>query len=179
MMIAIITNNPILGGLTTPPPHIRISSLMIHSQSQRLVVIRISSLIIRSWSQRLIVIASTQFALKLSSNLTQNRKQTREFIYNISPRVIPNADSPAAADGLDVEIEIDELTLLARNDLDGTYQTARSIDEYAHIVTSSTLNLSSTLYQKPDPFTEEDFADMNVTEFTEMRQPGISTIACC
>jgi hypothetical protein len=57
---------------------------------------------------------------------------------------------------------------LARNDLDGTYQTARSIDEYAHIVTSSTLNLSSTLYQKPDPFTEEDFADMNVTEFTEM-----------
>jgi len=129
---------------SSPPPPIRVSSLMIHSQSQRLVVI-----------------ASTQFALKLSSNLMQNRKQTRVFIYDISPQAIPNAE------GLDVEIQIDELTLLARKDLDGTYQTARSIDEYAHIVTSSTLDLSSSLDQMLNPFTEEKFADMNVTEYRD------------
>jgi len=114
---------------------------MIHSRSQRLAVIRILSLMIRSQSQRLVV------------------------IYDISPQAIPYADLPNAADRLDVEIEIDEITLLARKGLDGTYQTARSIDEYAHVVTSSTLDPSSSLDQMLNPFNEGDFPAMNVTEY--------------
>eukprot|EP00979_Chaetoceros_neogracilis_P010510 scaffold2477_cov285-Chaetoceros_neogracile.AAC.5 len=60
---------------------------------------------------------------------------------------------------------MDLMLKLKLMNLDGTYQTARSIAKYAHIVTSSTLDLSSTLNQILNPFTEEEFADMNVAEY--------------
>jgi len=103
----------------------------------------------------------------------KNEKQTRVFIYDISPQAILNASA-----GNNVSVHVNNtntntakastddtpLALLARYDVDGTYQAARSIEEYAHIVTSSTLDLDSIFFEMLHA-SLPDFADMNETEY--------------
>merc|ERR1711971_1337227 len=78
---------------------------------------------------RLVVIASSDYTLKANGEDAQkylaNDKQTRVFIYDISKNVdgIPNMD------------------LVMRKDLQGKFQTGRSIEKAAHIVTHSNVAL--------------------------------------
>ena len=128
--------------------------------------IKVSSLLLHTESQRLVVIASTEYTRKHSTSLLKNEKQTRVFIYDISPQAILDASAGNNANDKDTGTDTDNtpLALLARYDVDGRYQTARSIEEYAHIVTSSSLDFDSIFFEMLHP-SLPDFADMNETEY--------------
>jgi len=64
---------------------------------------------------------------------------TRLFVYDIS---IPSDKGP--------------LTLIAQKDIQGYYQSARLIDTYAHVVTSSSINAWYHLYEHLDPMSFVD-----------------------
>lgn len=100
--------------------------------------ITISSLLIHE--QRLVVIASAPFTLNDGDNkdILDGYHATRVFTYDISS--IPTDKSP--------------LTLLTRKDIQGSYQTARSIDNNAHIVTKSYVRSWYHLDKYIDPWSE-------------------------
>lgn len=109
----------------------------------------ISSLMMHG--ERLIVVASTGYSLTNQETVLGNQKQSRIFVYDISSQAIPtDGKSP--------------LTLLSRKDFLGTYMTARSIGQYAHIVTSSNLNLDSVLRDRLSPWNKQ-FDGMNETQY--------------
>lgn len=97
---------------------------------------RISSFLIHE--QRLVAVASAPFYLgkRDDEQVLDGYHSTRVFTYDISS--IPTDKS--------------SLSLLARKDLQGSYQTARSIDNIAHIVTNSNVRTWYFLDQHLDPW---------------------------
>lgn len=111
--------------------------------------IQIASLMI--YEDVIAVIASSSATLRDSDPVLQNGGHTRIFVYDISS--IPT-------DG------VSPLTLLARKDLQGSYKTARSIDENAHIVTSSTLDIYGHLDSHTNPWNNK-YLEMNESAYIE------------
>jgi len=72
-----------------------------------------------------------------SSPVLYGQKATRVFVYDTSA-----VGGSAGADAL---------TLIKRKDIHGYYQSARSIEEHAHIVTSSEVNMWDSVYRDLDP----------------------------
>lgn len=111
----------------------------------------ISSLLLHN--NRLVVIATAPFTLSELEQqpILQGYHQTRVFTYNVLLSSSPN--SPDA----DPKVQ---LNLVARKDLQGMYQTARSIGNKAHIVTKSTVNTWFHLDQHVSPW-EKEFEDIS------------------
>ncbi|GFH50222.1 hypothetical protein CTEN210_06698 [Chaetoceros tenuissimus] len=106
---------------------------------------------------RLVVIASSDYTLKANGQDAQkylaNDKQTRVFIYDISKNVdgVPNMD------------------LVLRKDLQGKFQTGRSIEEAGHIVTHSNVALEPMLRRTLHPLgdNKDILYGLNETEYRE------------
>lgn len=111
--------------------------------------IKIESLMITE--ERLVVIASTTYSIQNDKPTLKNGRNTRVFIYDISPGGMPS-------DGL-------PLSLLSRKDLQGTYKTGRTIGSNAHIVASSTLDTAHHLDNHLSPWSNRIFYGMNATEY--------------
>mmetsp|Transcript_13819 Transcript_13819/g.20588 ORF Transcript_13819/g.20588 Transcript_13819/m.20588 type:complete len:1015 (+) Transcript_13819:152-3196(+) len=106
---------------------------------------------------RLLVIASVNDLVLYEDTKTPSEEhilqgygQTRSFLYDISDGKIPSdGDSP--------------LAFLASKDLTGRYQTARSLGQHGHIVTSSSLDMwrldrqLSPWEKEFDPLEEEEY----------------------
>jgi len=73
---------------------------------------------------------------------------TRLFVYDKS---IPDDKGP--------------LTLMAQKDIQGYYQSARLIDQYAHVVTSSSINAWYHLYTHLDPMNFVDKSERHLSDF--------------
>jgi len=110
--------------------------------------IKISSLLLHG--DKLVVIASTSYDLQNSEAKLDNGGHTRVFIYDVSAKGLPSDGSA--------------LTLIARKDLQGKYQTARSIENYAHIVSASSLDTRSHLDHYIYPW-DRAYTGMNETEY--------------
>jgi len=110
--------------------------------------IKISSLMLHD--DKLVVVASTSYNLQNSEAKLENGGHTRVFIYDVSAEGMPSDGS--------------ELTLIARKDLQGKYQTARSIGNHAHIVAASSLSTRSHLDAHLYPWVRA-YAGMNETEY--------------
>ena len=108
--------------------------------------IEIASLILHQ--STLAVVASTSLVLQNHHPALKNHRNTRIFIYDVSE--IPSDLSP--------------LTLMARTDLQGSYQTARSIGENSHIVTSSSLDTYYHLESHLNPWNDR-YIDMKEEEY--------------
>lgn len=100
--------------------------------------VTISSLLLHG--DRLAVIATVSANLQQDNPILQNKRHTRVFVYDVS-------DIPT--DG------VSPLTLLARKDLQGSYKTARSIGQNAHVVTASWLDTYFHIGQHLSPWNEE------------------------
>jgi hypothetical protein len=99
---------------------------------------------------KLVVIGSTRFQLRNSNSVLNNDRNTRVFMYDVTPENVPTDESA--------------LTLLARKDLQGEYKTGRSIDNHAHIVASSTLSRHEHLDEHIYPW-KIAFAGMTEEEY--------------
>ncbi len=116
--------------------------------------IKISSLLIHD--DRLLIIADasslyfTEEEYYQPQKALDNKGNTRLFIYDIDPSNIPNDNT--------------DLTLVARKDINGRYQTGRKIGQHAHIVTSSSLNSWYHIDSKISAW-NEDFVDMDEDEY--------------
>ena len=125
--------------------------------------IRIASLMLHQ--ERLTIVASTSLTLQNDYPILKNNRNTRVFIYDVSS--IPTDLSP--------------LNLLARKDLQGSYQTARSIGQYAHIVTTSTLNtehhLNAHLYPWSDRYADMDEETYRAEAFLVAQEKGLQFAA--
>lgn len=118
--------------------------------------IKISSLLLHNG--RLLVIAQAHYMQlmedegQLAQHIFTGHSQTRLFTYDVRSSMIPQDDS--------------HLTLLMRKDVLGSYQTGRAIENYAHIVTSSSLNTWHHL-QNPLSAYQKEFMKLNETEYRE------------
>lgn len=110
--------------------------------------IKIASLLLHEG--KLTVIATTSYKLNTSTSKLENERNTRLFMYDVSDANLPTDGSA--------------LTLIARKDLHGKYQTARSIGSYSHVVSSSSLATRSHLDEYLYPWSKE-YAGMNETEY--------------
>ncbi len=110
--------------------------------------ISISSLLIHE--KRLVAIASFQSYSYDGNRILNGYRSTRVFTYDIS--TIPTDKSP--------------LPLLAQKDLQGSYQTARSIDNIAHIVTNSYVTTWDHLDYIISPWLKQ-YDDMNESEYRQ------------
>lgn len=103
--------------------------------------VRINSLLLND--ERLVVIANAPFTLGRENSydtvILEEYRRTRVFVYDISS----------------IPMDKNAIPLLGRKDLQGSYQTARSIDNRAHIVTNSQVNTWHALDKHIDPWRKE------------------------
>jgi hypothetical protein len=108
--------------------------------------IKVASLMLHK--STLAVVASTSLVLQNRVPGLMNDRNTRIFIYDVS----------------DIPSDLSPLTLMARKDLQGSYQTARSIGGYSHIVTSSNLDTHYHVGTHLNPW-DKRYIDMKEEEY--------------
>lgn len=109
--------------------------------------IQIKSLLLHG--DRLIVVAYTGSTKKdAEPAILSDARGTRVFVYDVS----------------NIPTDLSALPLISRKDISGNYQTARSIDRHAHIITSSFVNTYYHLERHLSAW-DADFQDMNEEEY--------------